>query len=137
MMKHTAVFQSTPKPINTNSTAANTTRILYSAFRKAFAPSRIAEEISCIRSVPSSSLPTLEARTKAKSSATMPSTGAKYIKFSIIIPLFHKFGDNTDNQNIIGCFFVKQKTNRLSFSKKQIHTLRPTAKSPVFLLRHR
>jgi len=75
--KQIAVGQLTPKPIRINSTAAKITRILYSADRNALAPSLMLAAISCILSVPSSILLTLPARTKANSSATIPSTGAR------------------------------------------------------------
>ena len=75
-IKHTAVITLIPIAISINKTMANIISILYSAVRKAFAPSRIEPAISFILSVPSSIFPTFEASTKAKSRAIIPITGA-------------------------------------------------------------
>ena len=50
--KQTAVPQLMKTPISTTSAATKKTRILYSAFRNASAPSAIAEAISCILAFP-------------------------------------------------------------------------------------
>ena len=50
--KQAAVSQSLNTPIKTNSATIKITRILYSDFKKASAPSAMAAEISRIRSLP-------------------------------------------------------------------------------------
>ena len=77
--KHTAVTQLIPNPISTKSTTTKMIRILYSAIRKALAPSAIAPAISFMRSVPASCFPTLPARYAANSKAITAATGTRYI----------------------------------------------------------
>ena len=78
--KQIAVTQlPTPIPISTKSTATKITRILYSAVKKARAPSAIAPAISFILSVPASCLPTFAARYAANRSASTAATGTKYM----------------------------------------------------------
>ena len=86
--KQTAVIQfPMPTPMTTNSTAANMTRTLYSEKRNALAPSRIAPDISFIRSVPSSSLRTEPARYNAKSRASTAHSGTNTgTKLIMVIP---------------------------------------------------
>ena len=50
--KQTAVSQPIKAAISPKSTATKKTRILYSDFRKAFAPSAMADAISCMRALP-------------------------------------------------------------------------------------
>ena len=54
-------------------------RILYSAVKKALAPSAIAAAISFILSVPADCLPTFLARYAAKIRAITAATGTRYI----------------------------------------------------------
>ena len=57
--KHSAVIQlPRPRPMAINRTTTKIARILYSAKRKAFAPSLMAAAISFMRSVPASCLET-------------------------------------------------------------------------------
>ena len=73
-----------PKPIRTNNTTTKNIRILYSAVKKAWAPSLIAAAISFILSVPAFCLLTLAASRAANSRAAMPSTGTMFKNISII-----------------------------------------------------
>ena len=79
--KQIAVVIPMPKQINKNNMNTKIINILYSAFKKALAPSRMARAISCIRSVPSCSLLIFDASKKAKTNAAIPNTGAEKMMF--------------------------------------------------------
>ena len=86
--KHTAVtHEPIPTPMSTKSKATNTISILYSASKKACAPSDIAPEISFIFSFPSSAPATRPDWNPAKINAQNPSTGTRYITVSKVIIL--------------------------------------------------
>ena len=79
--KHSAVSHALSpmnRPISRNSAAMNTTRMRYSAFKKASAPSAMAAAISRMRSFPASALATKAALYAANSSAQTASTGVIY-----------------------------------------------------------
>ena len=100
--KQIAVTQlPTPIPISTKSTATKITRILYSAVKKARAPSAIAPAISFILSVPGSCLFTLAASIAANASAITPRSGTTINIFSIINPPTDLFGKPIVTQTCI------------------------------------
>ena len=79
-----------PNPISRNNTSTKNTSILYSAVRKAWAPSLIDDAISRILSVPALCLFTFAARKPAKMSAAIPNTGTTFKNISIKINLLLK-----------------------------------------------